>query len=77
MHRALSSLIWALFLTNQRKSRNNFILLSPNILVSLPSLMPLAMLAKVIQPLNQEHGTALVPGECPSKENPPCWSLSF
>lgn len=77
MHCELSSLIWALSLTNQRKSRKHFILLSPYILVSPPSLMPLAMLAKVIQPLNQKHCTVPVPGESPSKENPPRWRLSF
>jgi len=77
MHCALSSLIWALFLANQRKSRKHFTLLSPNILGSPPSLMPLAMLAKIIQLLNQKHCTALVPGERLSKEKPPRQSLSF
>lgn len=68
---ALSSLSWTLFLASQRKSRKHFMLLSPNILVSPLSLTPSAVLAKIIQPLNQKQCAALVPGESPSKENPP------
>lgn len=69
MHHVLSSVIWTLFLANQKKVRKNFRLLSPNTLMPPASLVPLSMLDKIFQSFNQKHCTVLVAGVSPSKED--------